>query len=102
MSKAKSGGGATMNKVRSVGVKAGPPNTKIVSPSAVAQQGNSKGNHVMERGTVRRPPDPLVQGTRPQVAMGNAVATNVGRGGPGVGRTIHASGSQGTHGAANP
>jgi hypothetical protein len=30
--------------------------------------------------------------------MGNAVATNVGKGGPGAGRTVMRSGSQSQHG----
>ena len=39
------------------------------------------------------------------VKFGNEVALNVGKGGCGTGRTIHATGSQGTHGqpaAGNP
>jgi len=103
MSKAKSGGGATMNKVRSVGVRAGPPSTKVISVSAAASIGRSKGNHVGSGGgkTVTRPADPLVQGTRPQVPMGNAVALNVGKGGPGKGYVLHGqSGSQSQHGPA--
>jgi hypothetical protein len=54
-----------MNKVRQVGVKAGPPNTKIISPSASAHIGRAVGDHVTEGGTIKRPADPLVQGTRP-------------------------------------
>ena len=89
-----------MNKVRNVGVRSGPPNTKIISPAAAANLGASKGNHVMGKGTVQRPPEPLVRGTASQVPLGNAVATNVGRGGAGAGRIVHATGSQGQHGAA--
>jgi hypothetical protein len=101
MAKAKSGGGPTGKNVRNVPIRTGPPNTKVISPSAVMQIGSKQGNHA-DGGTVRRPPDPLVQGTRPQVAMGNAKALDVGRGGPGTGRTIHKSGSQSQHGPANP
>jgi len=36
------------------------------------------------------------------VKFGNEVALNVGRGGCGTGRDIHARGSQGVHGATNP
>jgi hypothetical protein len=36
------------------------------------------------------------------VKFGNEVALNVGKGGCGTGRTIYASGSQGTQGATNP
>jgi hypothetical protein len=101
MSKAKSGGGPNMNKNVRVPIRSGPPNTKVISPAASANIGISKGNHA-ESGTVRRPPEPLVQGTRPQVAMGNAKALDVGKGGPGSGRTVYRSGSQSQHGAANP
>jgi hypothetical protein len=101
MSKAKSGGGPTMNKNVRTPIRTGPPNTKVISPSAAANIGNSKGNHASDGAggrSLQRPSDPLVQGTRPQVPMGNEVAKNVGRGGPGAGRTIHATGSQGQHG----
>jgi hypothetical protein len=36
------------------------------------------------------------------VPFGNSVALNVGKGGCGTGRTIYASGSQGTQGSVNP
>jgi hypothetical protein len=36
------------------------------------------------------------------VPFGNEVALNVGRGGPGKGREVFASGSQSTHGSTNP
>jgi hypothetical protein len=36
------------------------------------------------------------------VEFGNKLATNIGRGGPGTGRDVHACGSQGVHGATNP
>jgi hypothetical protein len=36
------------------------------------------------------------------IPLGNQVALNVGKGGPGAGRTIHTRGSQGHHGPANP
>jgi hypothetical protein len=98
-----SGGGGinTKEHVRTP-VRAGPPNTKVISPSAAANIGASKGDHVTEGGTVQRPSDPLVAGTRPQVASGNDVARNVGRGGPGAGRTVYRSGTQGVHGSVNP
>ncbi len=99
MSKAKSGGGANMNKVRSVGVRTGSPMAQRVSPGAVSQIGSKQGNHSMS-GTTQRPPQPLVTGSMPQVPLGNALAQNVGKGGPGAGRTVHVSGSQGTHGPA--
>jgi hypothetical protein len=36
------------------------------------------------------------------IKFGNEVALNVGKGGCGTGRDVHASGSQGTHGSVNP
>ena len=93
-------GGAA--KVRPVDVRPGLPQTKVVSPSGASSIGRSKGNHVMDGGrTVQRPPDPLVAGVRPQVPSGNEVALNVGRGGPGAGRTVSPCGSQGQWGPAN-
>jgi hypothetical protein len=95
--KSHNGGGRTPVKV---GVRTGPPNTKVVSPSGAAHIGRSVGNHA-ENKTTSRPPTPLVTGTKPQVPLGNAVALNVGRGGPGKGYVNHGpSGSQGQHGPA--
>jgi hypothetical protein len=88
MSRIKSGGGLTSNKLVNVGVKSGPPRTNIVSPASASQLGQS----------VPFKRDPLPIGTGAQVPMGNAVALNVGKGGPGAGRTTHPCGSQGTHG----
>jgi hypothetical protein len=93
--KSHSGGGRTEVKTP---IRTGPPNTQKIDPGAVANLGAKVGNHTEMRGTINRPPQPLVQGTKPQVPMGNAVALNIGRGGPGAGRTVHGSGSQGNHG----
>ena len=90
-----------MNKNVGVGVRAGPPNTKIISPAAASRIGGHYGNHA-EGVTVRPPPQPLVTGTRPQVPLGNALATNVGQGGPGAGRNVQLRGAQGQHGPAAP
>jgi hypothetical protein len=45
-----------------------------------------------------------VVGTRKPISvpLGNEVALNVGKGGPGTGRDCHATGSQGVHGSVNP
>jgi hypothetical protein len=102
MAKARSGGGIKMNKNVNVGVRAGPPSTHKISRTAVMHLGNKIGSHITEGGDVKRPRYPLVEGTAPQVASGNALATNVGKGGPGKGRTIYKTGSQGTHGRVNP
>jgi hypothetical protein len=86
--KAVSGGGERSNKLVQVGVKSGPPRTNVVSPASANQLGAS----------VAFRKDPLPIGTAPQVPLGNALATNVGAGGPGKGRTVQKSGSQGLHG----
>jgi hypothetical protein len=70
---------------------------KGVSPSAASQIGLK----------LNRPGDraPLYPGPGPAggtIKLGNEKALEVGRGGPGVGRVIHARGSQGTHGAVDP
>jgi hypothetical protein len=87
-----SGGGIQSNKNVSPGIKSGPPRTNVVSPTSADQVGQ----------TLAFPKDPLPIGTMPQVPMGNALATNVGKGAPGAGRTIHGCGSQGTHGPTVP
>jgi hypothetical protein len=87
--KAKSGGGITSNKLRQVGIKAGPRRTNVISPSAVADVGAA----------ISYPRLPLIKSTAPQVPLGNDLATNVGRGKPGAGRTIYPCGYQDLHGA---
>ena len=91
-------GGATMNKNVRVPIRTGSPTANKVSPAAAANIGVAKGDHVTEKGTVRRPPEPLVTGKMPAVPMGNAVALNVGGGGPGKRRVIHERGTQSQHG----
>ena len=101
--KARSGGGEGSRQHVRTPIKAGPANTKKISVSAAANQGLSKGNHAMNNGkTLQRPADPLVQKRVAQVPSGNAVALNVGRGGPGAGRVVNPCGSQGQHGPVNP
>ena len=101
---ARSGRGITSNKLVRPAVRGGPPNTRAVSPAAVSKIGLAVGTHVMGNGgrEVKRPNQPLVTGTPPQVPMGNQIALNVGKGGPGSGRVVHRSGSQSTHGPVNP
>src|SRR5262245_10088871 len=90
MAKARSGGGITSNKLVRPSVKVGPPSTNKVNPERVAQIGAET--------QFTKPP--LITGTMPQVPLGNAVALNVGAGGPGTGRTIYKTGSQSQHGPA--
>jgi hypothetical protein len=74
-----------------------------VNPGFAGQIGTHVGNHITD-GKVAAPTKVI---ERPAAAgpisvpLGNAVATNVGKGGPGAGRTVMASGSQATHGPVN-
>jgi hypothetical protein len=89
-SKAKSGGGWSSNKRREVSIKAGKRTLDAVSPSAVADLGAAVGYKRL----------PLVKSTpKDFVPLGNDLATNVGRGAPGAGRTIYERGYQSQHGA---
>jgi hypothetical protein len=96
-----SGGGA---KSKLVTTAHGSAMTRKVSPDAVSNIGLSKGNHVTGGGgrETNRPAVPLYAPAQAPCCLGNEVAKNVGRGGPGVGRTIYQSGSQMQHGPANP
>jgi len=86
----RTGGGINSKVNVSPSVRTGRDANKI-SPEGVAQIGAA----------VQFPRKPLVQGTGGYgVKYGNEVALNVGKGGPGTGRTVHASGSQGQHGPA--
>jgi hypothetical protein len=91
--KARSGGGISSRVNREVGVRAGKRTLDAVSPSAVADLGAAIG--------YKRAP--LVKSTpKDFVPLGNDLATNVGRGGPGTGRTVYPCGYQDQHGQAAP
>jgi hypothetical protein len=92
MAKKLTGGGSSMNKNVSPSVRTGSPN-KATSPGAANQLGVSTA-FPKEKVDFGRAYD----GGK----LGNEVALNVGKGGPGTGRTVMRSGSQGTHGSANP
>ena len=81
--KARSGGGLTVNKLRQVGVKAGPARTDVVSVEAVSGLGTR---------TAFPKPD-LIKRTAPQVRSGNDVAASTVCG-PGGSRTIYRTGFQ--------
>jgi hypothetical protein len=93
MSKAKSGGGIRSNKLvhpRHIG---GQRTTEAVRPGAVDMLG--------QQIAFKRPD--LIQRQAPAATrLGNDMATDVGRGGPGVGRVTHHCGSQGTYGSTAP
>ena len=86
-----SGGGTGMNKNVSPKVRTGPNSTEKISPCAVNQLGTKLGNpQAIEK---------IVQGTMPQVPLGNTLAPKVTQG-PGGSRTVQKSGSQAQHGPA--
>ena len=92
MSKAKSGGGALMNKNVKPGVRWGDDKLNKVSPKGTSQLGTAVDPKVVE---------PLIEGrAKDFVELGNKVALNVGKGGPGTGRDVHPSGSQQQWGSA--
>jgi hypothetical protein len=96
---AKAGGGIGSNKLVRPGVRTG-AGREGIRPGHAGQIGTALGNHTTD-GTVRGSPvEPMTLGAQPISAkLGNEVALNVGRGGPGAGRDVHRSGSQATHGA---
>jgi hypothetical protein len=101
MAKAKSGGGITSRNVVRPGVRTGSPATGY-NPGRVGQIGAALGDH-SEYGRVHGDPREAPHTARPHAAemrLGNEVATNVGKGGPGTGRTVYRTGQQGTHGKA--
>jgi hypothetical protein len=92
-----SGGGKTPTRV---GQRLGPTSATQVDPRNVAAIGAKRGDH-SEYGTARNHQQvpPREMGQMPQAPLGNAKALDVGKGGPGTGRTVYRSGSQAQHGA---
>jgi hypothetical protein len=104
MSKGSGGGGYDSRPHVEKSVKTG-TGSRSTRPAGVAQIGTSWGNHVTTHGgssTDYRGEKLHNDRTFQPVKFGNEVALNVGKGGCGTGRDIHARGSQGTHGATNP
>jgi hypothetical protein len=96
----KSGGGYNSSQVIRPGIKTGPASTNKIDPRGVSQYGYATGSKLSGTGNYTTANSALRvnAGTMPQVPLGNAVALNVvGRAGPGAGREVHRSGSQGTH-----
>ena len=87
-----SGGGIQSNKLVRPNVRTGQP-YKATSAAAASQLGQSTSfnKEQVERGGRAYTGSPL----------GNELALNVGKGGPGTGRTVHHCGSQGQHGSPN-
>jgi hypothetical protein len=73
------------------------------NPGGVGQLGNMQGSHVTRGEESNYRGEPLHRGPSFQKTMfGNQKALDVGKGGPGTGRDVHASDSQGTWDGANP
>jgi len=89
--RARSGGGLTSNKLKNVrqGTREA-PKVRAANVKAVAEQGAMRGNHATDTGDFPFKREPLYQGASFQpVALGNTLTTNVGKGGPGAGRTLY-------------
>jgi hypothetical protein len=101
MSKKISGGGITSNKLVRPGVKAGPANTNVVSPRGVSQYGYATGSRISRTGsyTTENTSLPVIERKAGESVLGHVKALDVGKGGPGTGRTIYKSGYQSLHGA---
>jgi hypothetical protein len=102
MSKARSGGGPSGKNVTSVGMHTGAAR-RAQNPAFAKQLGTHVGNH--SEGRVAPPAKVIASrdaGPALPSILGNALATNVGKGGPGAGRTVYATGVQGQHGAHAP
>src|SRR5262245_50244041 len=95
---AKGNQGISSNKLVTPGVRTGAP-AQGVNPGYAGQLGGALGNRAMDR-PAPRAAEPMHTAAPYKSALGNEVALNVGRGGCGAGRTVHASGSQAQHGAA--
>jgi hypothetical protein len=96
--------GLQSSKLVHPGVRTG-TGSKGVQPGYTAQLGNMKGSHVtghdLDRSKVLIGKDAIGKPAGNTVKFGNELATNSGSA-PGQGRTIHRTGTQGFHGAANP
>jgi len=100
------GGGIASRQRVEKPVKVG-AQAREMRPQGVSQIGSSMGNRATNGGRTISGAVEAVQGSAlPQglsVPLGNQVALNVGKGGPGAGRTLYGkSGSQGQHGSVNP
>jgi hypothetical protein len=92
--------GISSNKLVRPGQRLG-ANATGVRPGYPDQLGNMRGDHVTDGRTVPAKLTPM-QTVKPPISvpLGNAVATNVGAGGPGTGRRVMPTGSQMQYGAA--
>lgn len=92
----RAGGGINSLVNVSPGVRKGAPATGV-RPAGVSQFGSTIGNHATGSGKALRGGAEKYSGATPaggRQKLGNEVALNVGKGGPGAGRTVMRSGSQ--------
>ena len=96
------GGGINSNKLVRPPVRDGKP-AMGVRPGYVDTLGNMRGNHATEVGRALNNTTPM-QTVKPPISvpLGNELATNVGAGGPGTGRKVMATGTQGQYGKSDP
>jgi hypothetical protein len=98
--RAKSGGGINSSVNKSVGVRGGKPTTNVISPRGVSEYGYATpgklkaGAHTADNTSL----NVFERKAAAAAQMGNAKALDVGKGGPGTGRTVLRSGGQGVHG----
>jgi hypothetical protein len=95
----KPGGGIASKQHVSIPVRTG-TGSRSTNVGAVGQLGQKQGDHVTREGSTGYRGEPFHSGRSFQpVKFGNELATNVGKGGPGAGRTLYGqAGSQGQHG----
>jgi hypothetical protein len=105
MARGSGGGGYHTRQHVEKSVKTG-KGSYATTPGYVGQLGNKQGNHPTRGEPTSYRGEPMHSGPSFQpVPFGNQVALNVGKGGPGTGRTVYKTGSQGMTGnvaAGNP
>jgi hypothetical protein len=108
MASNKKGGGSGSRVIREVPVRVG-NRSDVVNPRAVSQVGQSLGNKASTGNSKTvRPVENVYAGRLPAggpggIALGNAKALDVGKGGAGAGRNLYGqSGSNKTYGPTNP
>jgi hypothetical protein len=99
MSKAKSGGGITSNKLVTSRAPKVEPRSRAISPGAVSKLGAMQGNHATNQGRNVNVPPPKLDAGRGYQPVGPTSNMGVG---PGANRTIYRSGSQSATPTARP
>ena len=97
------GGGIASRQRKEVGYRQGAQRQAHL-PAGVAQLGQRQGNHVTEQNSTSYGGLSINAGIGFKSELGNAKALELayGKGGPGKGRNLYASGSQGQQGGLNP